>query len=169
MAETKQKILIAVIGGHTADKKTAQLSFAIGQIIAQLGAILVCGGLSGVMRAAAKGAKQAGGTTVGILPGKDKSEANEYIDIPIATGLGFTRNTLVVGSVDIVIALSGKEGTLSEIGFALSEKKPIIGINTWDIPGIIKVKTAEDAKKQIMKIIKKNKYGKYFSSRDSQS
>ena len=153
MKKNQQKILISVIGGHKADKKTAKLAEEIGRVIAELGAILVCGGLDGVMLYAAKGAKQANGTTVGILPGKDKTEANQYIDIPISTGLGYTRNTLVVGSPDIVIALSGKEGTLSEIGFALSEKKPIVGLNTWDIPGIIKVKTAAQAKKQIIKIL----------------
>ena len=153
MSKKKQKLLISVIGGYKVDKKTEKLAEQIGQIIAELGAILICGGLSGVMLSAAKGAKKAGGTTVGILPGKDKAEANQYIDIPIATGLGFTRNTLVAGSPDIVIALSGKEGTLSEIGFALSKKKPIIGLNTWDIPGIKKVKTAAQAKKQIIKIL----------------
>jgi len=153
MKKVKQKILISVIGGHIADKKTEKIAEQIGQIIAELGAILICGGLGGVMLSAAKGAKQAGGTTVGILPGKDKIEANPYIDIPIATGMGYTRNTIVAGSPDIVIALFGKEGTLSEIGFALSEKKSIIGINTWGIPGIIKVKTAAQAKKQIIEIL----------------
>jgi len=105
------------------------------------------------MEQAAKGAKDAGGTTVGILPGKDKNDANPYIDIPVATGLGYTRNTLVAGCADVVIALPGQEGTLSEIGFALSEKKPVIGLNTWDIPGIVKVKSVEDAKKKVRKFI----------------
>jgi uncharacterized protein (TIGR00725 family) len=122
-------------------------------MIAGLGAILICGGLGGVMEHAACGAKQAGGVTVGILPGKDKSDANSHIDIPIPTGLGYTRNTIVAGCADIVIALSGKEGTLSEIGFALSEKKTIIGINTWDVPGIIKVNSVKEAEEKIKKLL----------------
>ncbi|MFH2138306.1 MAG: TIGR00725 family protein [Candidatus Omnitrophota bacterium] len=153
----REKILISVIGGHKADEKTAIIAYAVGEMIARLGAILVCGGLSGVMEYAAKGAKACGGTTVGILPGKDKNEANPYIDIPIPTGLGYTRNTIVAGCPDIVIALSGKEGTLSEIGFALSEKKPVFGMNTWKIPGVIRVKSVAQLEKQIIKIIKKLK------------
>ncbi|MDD5747217.1 MAG: TIGR00725 family protein [Candidatus Omnitrophica bacterium] len=148
------KILIAVIGGHHADAPTLKLAEEAGAMIAGLGAILVCGGLSGVMESACRGAKKAGGTTVGILPGKDKQAANEFVDIPIPTGLGFTRNTLVAGCPDIVMALPGKEGTLSEIGFALSEKKPVIGLKTWDIPGVIKVKTVKAAEKKIKQLLK---------------
>lgn len=146
-------ILISVIGGHSANKKTASIAYETGKMVAGLGAILVCGGLSGVMEHAARGAKEFKGTTVGILPGKNKSDANAYIDIPIPTGLGYTRNTIVAGCADVVIALSGKEGTLSEIGFALSEKKYIIGINTWDIPGIIKVKSVKEAEGKIKKFL----------------
>ncbi len=116
-----------------------------GKGIAQLGATLICGGLGGVMQAACKGAKSAGGKTIGILPGHDKKEANPYVDIPIVTGLGYMRNNLVVKNADIVIAIDGKEGTLSEIAFALQMKKPILGINTWDLPGIIQVKDAQEA------------------------
>ncbi len=149
----KKKVLISVIGGHTADKKTEKLAYEAGRMIAGLNAILICGGLSGVMEAAARGAKDAGGVTVGILPGKNKEDANNHIDIPIPTGLGYTRNTLVAGAPDAVIAFAGKEGTLSEIGFALSEKKPIIGLNTWNIPGVIQAKSVEDARKKIVKIL----------------
>ena len=148
------KILISVIGGHKTDKKTAVLAESMGRAIAQLGAILICGGLSGVMEHAAKGAKSAGGKTVGILPGDDKNDANPFIDIPIPTGLGFTRNTLVAGCADIVVAMPGKEGTLSEIGFALSAKKPVIGLKTWDIPGVIKATDVDDAVRYIKKILK---------------
>ena len=97
-----------------------------------------------MMEAACKGAKSASGRTIGILPGHDKGEANPYIDIPIVTGLGYMRNNLVVKNADIVIAIDGKEGTLSEIAFALQMKKPLLGINTWDIPGIIQVKDARE-------------------------
>ena len=150
---SNQKMLISVIGGHEADENTEKAAYATGKIIAGLNAILFCGGLGGVMKAAARGAKESGGITVGILPGREKLEANEFIDIPIPTGLGYTRNTLVAGAADIVIALKGKEGTLSEIGFALSEKKPVIGLNTWDIPGMIKANSVEDIEKEINKII----------------
>ncbi len=110
-----------------------------------MGHTLICGGLGGVMEAACKGAKSAGGKTVGILPGHDKSEANPYVDIPIVTGLGYMRNNLVVKNAEIIIAIDGKEGTLSEIAFALQMKKPVLGINTWDIPGIVQVKDAQEA------------------------
>ena len=125
----------------------------IGREIAKIGAYLVCGGLGGVMEEAAKGAKDYGGKTIGILPGKDKKSANSYIDIPIVTGLSYARNVLVVSSSDVVIALEGKYGTLSEIGFALNIGKCVIGLNTWDIPGVIKVKTAKEAIEKVKEAI----------------
>ncbi len=139
------KVLISVIGGHRADARTARLAEELGRGIGELGGILVCGGLGGVMEHAAKGAKSANGITVGILPGDNKNSANRYIDIPIPTGLGYTRNTLVAGCADIVVALPGKEGTLSEIAFALNAKKPVIGLKSWDIPGMIKVSSVKKA------------------------
>ena len=141
----KQKLYIAVIGGHRCDEQTAKIAEDVGRGIAEMGAILVCGGLTGVMEAACRGAKSAGGTTIGILPGSDRKEANSYVDFPILTGLGYMRNNLVVKNADIVIAIAGNEGTLSEIAFALQMKKPLIGINTWDIPGIVKAKDAREA------------------------
>ena len=136
---------IAVIGGHTCSPDIAKIAEDAGKGIAQMGHTLICGGLGGVMEAACKGAKSAGGKTVGILPGHDKGEANPYVDLPIVTGLGYMRNNLVVKNAEIVIAIDGKEGTLSEIAFALQMKKPLLGINTWDIPGIIQVKGAQEA------------------------
>ena len=136
---------IAVIGGHSCSANIARIAEEVGKGIAQAGAALVCGGLTGVMEASCKGAKSVGGKTIGILPGDDKDEANPYVDIPIATGLGYMRNNLVVKNADIVIAIDGKEGTLSEIAFALQMKKPILGIDTWNIEGIIKVKDAQEA------------------------
>ncbi len=154
-AMAKGKILISVVGGHKIDKGGAKLALGIGEVIAQAGAILVCGGLTGVMEYAAKGAKKAGGMTVGILPGDDKNAANAYIDIPIPTGLGLSRNTLVAGAADIVVALPGKEGTLSEIAFALNAKKPVIGLKTWKIPGVIQVSSVAEAAKRISRLIEK--------------
>ena len=136
---------IAVIGGHSCSSNIAKIAEEVGKKVAQMGATLVCGGLGGVMQAACKGAKSGGGKTIGILPGHEKKEANPYVDIPIVTGLGYLRNSLVVKNADIVIAIDGQEGTLSEIAFALQMKKPILGINTWDIPGVIKVKDAQEA------------------------
>ena len=139
------KVVIGVIGGHGCNAKVEQLAHKIGENIAKVEAKLVCGGLSGVMEAVAKGAKSAGGTTIGIIPGEDKAEANPYIDIVIPTGLGFARNTLVVRTADVIIALPGEYGTLSEIAFALVLKKKVINLSNWDIPGTIKVKTVEEA------------------------
>ena len=136
---------IAVIGGHSCTSDIAKIAEDIGREIAQMGFILICGGLTGVMEAACKGAKSAGGKTIGILPGHDKAEANPFVDIPIVTGLGYMRNNLVVKNAEIIIAIDGKEGTLSEIAFALQMKKPVLGINTWDIPGVIKVRDAQEA------------------------
>lgn len=141
----RQKLLIGVIGGHSCSRKTTLLAQELGREIAKLGAILICGGLGGVMEAVAKGTKEMGGLTVGILPGEDKNTANSYIDIPIATGLGYTRNTLVTTAADIIIALEGEYGTLSEIGFALNAGKTVLGIGTWNIKGIVKIKTPKEA------------------------
>ncbi len=148
------KLLISVIGGHDTDIETSDLAYQVGGMVARLKAILICGGLDGVMEHAARGAKEAGGMTVGILPGADKREANAWIDIPIPTGLGYTRNTLVAGAADIIVALKGREGTLSEIAMALTAKKPVIGIRSWDIPGMIQVDTAAAAEAVIKGLIK---------------
>jgi len=153
---THRKLIIAVIGSHQCDENTAKIAQQLGREIAKIGAILVCGGLGGVMEAVAKGAKENSGITVGILPGENKNEANPYIDIPIATGLGYTRNTLVTTAADIVVALAGEYGTLSEISFALNAKKPVIGIKTWDIKGIIKVNTVKEVMQEIKRIIISN-------------
>ena len=151
----KQKLLIGVIGGHDCNRKTAKLAKELGRQIANLGAILVCGGLGGIMEAVAKGAKQSGGVAVGILPGEDRRDANKFIDIPIATGLGYTRNTLVTTASDVIIALPGRYGTLSEIGFALNAKKPVIGLGSWDIEGVIKVQSVRKAIEILREIVKK--------------
>ena len=152
----KNKIFIGVIGAGDCSEDVYKLAEQVGERIAQAGAVLVCGGLGGVMEAASKGAKKEGGTTVGILPGIDKSDANSYIDFPIVTGLGEGRNLLVIRNSDVVIALPGEYGTLSEIGFCLALGKPIIGLSTWDISeDIIKAKDAEDAVKLALSRVSK--------------
>lgn len=145
---------IAVVGGHKCSKKIYRIAEELGSLIAQQGWVLVCGGGSGVMEAACKGAKKQGGLTVGILPGSDEEEANKYLDVKIPTGLGYARNILVVRAAKAVIAISGEYGTLSEIAFAFNEEKPIVGIDTWKIKGVKKVKTAKEAVNYIKKKVK---------------
>jgi uncharacterized protein (TIGR00725 family) len=143
--EMRNKIRIGVIGGASPDSKYRQIAGDVGQQIGEKGAILVCGGLGGIMEAAARGAKKAGGITLGILPGAAHGDANAYIDIPIATGLGYTRNSLVAMNADVLIAVDGLFGTLTEIAYGNIYGKKVIGIGTWDIQGVEKAKTAEQA------------------------
>jgi uncharacterized protein (TIGR00725 family) len=146
MVISKDKIFIGVIGAGVCSKEISKLAEEVGDRIAEAGAVLVCGGMGGVMEAASKGAKDKGGTTVGILPGVDKLDANPYIDFPIVTGLGEGRNVLVVRNSDALIALPGEFGTLSEIAFALKLGKPVIGLSTWEVSDqIIPAKDAQEA------------------------
>lgn len=108
----------------------------MGRLLAERGAVLVCGGLGGTMEAACRGAKQAGGTTIGLLPGSSRSDANRYVDVAIPTGLGEARNALVVRTADVLIAVGGGYGTLSEIALALKVGKRVIGLDTWAIDGV---------------------------------
>jgi len=128
-----KKKFIGVIGGSQCSKKEAQLAEEVGRQLARRGAILVCGGLGGIMKAACKGASAEGGTTIGILPGNENQAANPYVQIPIVTGLGEARNVIVVKSVQAVIAIGGSYGTLSEISHALKNGIPVIGLNTWSL------------------------------------
>ena len=145
---------VAVIGGSSCSKKDYRIAQKMGQLIALEGWVLICGGSSGIMEAVCKGAKQKGGLTVGILPSYTGEEANRYLDVKIPTGFGYARNTLVIRAADVVIAISGKSGTLSEIAFSLCEEKPILGINTWGIKGVKKIKNPLAAIKAIKKIFK---------------
>lgn len=118
---------IAVIGSNKIkDKVTMDIAYEIGAEIAKKKYILLCGGKDGVMKHAARGAKEHGGITIGILPENDFSSANEYIDIKIATGMGYARNILLIRSADVVVAVEGSTGTLSEMAHASNEKKPLI-------------------------------------------
>ncbi|MCX5681292.1 MAG: TIGR00725 family protein [Candidatus Omnitrophica bacterium] len=152
-----QKITISVIGGHEAISKTEDLAYEIGKIIAEEGAVLICGGLTGVMAYAARGAKEGGGTTIGILPGKEKSDANPYIDIALPTAMGFSRNCIVACAADIIVALPGSHGTNSEICYGLVFKRPVIDLGNWNIDGMIKVHSVLEAKKKIKQLIEKLK------------
>ena len=133
---------IAVIGAADTTAEEYATAHAVGAMIASRGT-LVCGGLGGVMEASCKGAQEQGGLTVGILP--DTSDGNPYLNVIIRTGLGHARNVLVVQSADVVIAVGGSYGTLSEIAIALKMKCPVYGLNTWDIAGVVQCATPEEA------------------------
>ena len=138
--------LIAVIGSGLEDDTLNALAGQVGELIAGSGCVLVNGGLEGVMRESAKGAKSKGGLTIGLLPGLDPAAANQYIDVPVPTGLGEMRNLLIVRSAAAVIAIGGGYGTLSEIALALKASKPVIGLLTWDIsPDITKAADGAEA------------------------
>jgi uncharacterized protein (TIGR00725 family) len=147
-----QETVIAVIGGNAPDAASAELAEAVGREVAGRGAVLVCGGLGGVMEAACRGAAAAGGLTVGILPGQSREAANPYVRLPIVTGIGYARNAIVVASAQAVIAIDGSYGTLSEISFALQAGTPVIGLGTWELSrggqtdnSIIRAETAAEA------------------------
>jgi len=128
---------VGIIGAGECSGPVYQLALDVGSEIGKRGWFLVCGGLGGVMEGAAKGCIEAGGVTIGLLPGLEKNDANPFIRIPVATGLAEGRNLLVVRTSDVLIAISGGYGTLSEIALGLKIKKPVIGLDTWkDIKGI---------------------------------
>ena len=130
---TNKNIFIAVIGGGECSSQVTRLAEEVGREIARQGAVLVCGGLGGVMEAACRGAVSGGGLTIGILPGDNRQAANPYVRIPIVTGIGYARNVAVVKSAQAVIAIGGSYGTLSEIAHALQSDIPVIGLNTWSL------------------------------------
>jgi uncharacterized protein (TIGR00725 family) len=122
---------VAVIGAGDADEELAAAAEEVGRRLAQAGAAVVCGGLGGAMEAACRGAKSAGGLTIGILPGRRRQDANRWVDVAIPTGMGETRNALVVLSADAVVAVGGEHGTLSEVAFGLKLGLPVVGLRTW--------------------------------------
>ncbi len=139
--------LIGVIGASHCSPEIYELARQVGSAIAKADAMLICGGLGGVMEAACRGAKEAGGTTIGILPGIDKHEANAYIDIPIVTGIRDARNTIIARTADGFIAVAGEYGTLSEIAFAKKFGKPIVSLRSWNFDSTIP--QAEDAEQAV--------------------
>jgi len=148
-----ERKIIGVIGAGTAGEDILGMAEETGRLIAENGCLLICGGMGGVMEASARGAKIAGGTTIGILPQPDRHTANPYIDIPIATSFGEGRNIIIVRTADVLIAVGGAYGTLSEIAFALKMDKKVIGLHTWDIPGIIKAEAPAEAVDIAVKIL----------------
>jgi uncharacterized protein (TIGR00725 family) len=145
-AGMEKTILVGVIGAGTCDDETRRLAYQVGRYIAEAGWGLVCGGLGGVMEGACQGAADAGGLTIGILPGDSPDTANAYVKVPIATGMGIARNAIIVRSARVAIAVSGRFGTLSEIAFCLKLGVPVISLKSHAVsPEIIQVKTAEEA------------------------
>lgn len=143
---------IAVVGAGLPDPETDSVAEAVGRAVAEAGAVLVCGGLSGVMEAACRGAQGVGGVTVGLLPGDDRRHANPHVSVAIATGLGEARNSIVARTADVLIAVGGEFGTLSEIALALKMGKPVVGLGTWElhrggepVAAIVPAATPEDA------------------------
>ena len=135
---------VSVVGSNTASGKLYEKARGIGRLVAERGGTVVCGGRSGVMEAAARGAAEAGGTAIGILPDEDRKRANEYLTYSVATGAGHARNLAVVCSGDVVIAVGGEYGTLSEIGLALKVGRPVVALESWDLGEHVTVATSPE-------------------------
>ena len=134
MRNASTGMIISVIGASNPTTKLhLELAEAVGRELAQRGVAVACGGLTGVMEAVCRGAKSAGGVTIGILPGSVAADANSYVDIPIVTNMGYSRNAIVVYTGRAVIAVGGAYGTLSEISYALAEDIPVVGLETWEL------------------------------------
>ena len=145
------KQVVGVIGGHSCTVEVEQLAQNLGKKLAKVVDYLICGGLSGIMKAVCQGFKAGNGITIGIIPSYDKEDANKFVDIVIPTGLGLARNVLVVKSADVVVALPGEAGTLSEIAYCLQFGIPVISLGSWDIKGVIKVNTVDEAVETVKK------------------
>jgi uncharacterized protein (TIGR00725 family) len=148
---------VAVVGAGAATAEEQRVAEEVGRGLAEAGAVVVCGGLGGVMEAACRGAKAGGGATVGILPGASRSDANRYVDVALATGLGEMRNGLVVRAADALVAVGGEFGTLSEIALALKAGKPVVGLGTWElsragagVDAIVRAASPEEAVRRVL-------------------
>ena len=144
-------IQVSVVGSGTEHEENAE---SVGRLLAERGATVVTGGLGEVMAAAARGAKTAGGTTIGILPGETRAAANEWLDHVVATGIGHGRNLAVVASGDAVIAVGGRYGTLAEIGFALTLGRPVVVLEPgWEVDGVQRAQTPADAVELALSVV----------------
>jgi uncharacterized protein (TIGR00725 family) len=151
----RREFRVAVVGGSQCSEEMDTLAEEVGRELARRGCVVITGGLGGVMSAACRGAKSEKGLTVGILPGFDARDANEHVDIPIATGLSHARNAIVVRSADAIIAINGQYGTLSEIALGLTLGTPVVGLHTWEISGLVTAKTAQEAVDRALELIGK--------------
>jgi uncharacterized protein (TIGR00725 family) len=137
---------VAVIGGGEADPEVAALAYEVGRELARRGAVVICGGLGGVMEAAARGVQEAGGVSIGILPDPDRRRANPYLTYTIPTNLGHARNMIIAHAADAVLAVDGSYGTISEAAIALKLGKPVVALRVdWELPGVRRAQSAEEA------------------------
>ena len=147
------KKIVGVIGGRKCNAKVGQTAHDLGLNLAKVVDYLVCGGLGGVMERASQGFKAGGGVTIGVLTGYDTKSANKHIDLAIPTGIGLARNVLVVKTADVVVALPGEAGTLSEIAYCLQFGIPVISLGSWDIKGVIKARSIKQAVDKVRKLL----------------
>jgi uncharacterized protein (TIGR00725 family) len=151
---------VAVIGASNATEWELETAERIGSLLAEAGAVLVCGGLGGVMDAAARGCEAAGGTSIGILPGDDRALASPHLTVAVATGFGEARNAIVARSADAVIAVGGEFGTLSEVALALKMGTPVVGLGTWELgrddlerDPIVRADTPDEAIAELQRLV----------------
>jgi hypothetical protein len=143
--------VVAVIGAGEPDAETERRAYEVGRLLAHADCVVVTGGLDGVMAAASRGAAELGGTVVGILPGADPADANEWVDLAVATGMGDARNAVICNTAEAFIAVGGEYGTLSEIAFALKRGKPVVSLGSWDVdPRVVQVGTPEEAVRALL-------------------
>ena len=151
----KPSVYLAVVGAGNAAPEIYEMAVAVGREAAHRGWIVITGGLGGVMEAAAKGAREAGGLTLGILPGGDRSEANPYIQIAVATNIRHARNSIIAHTADALIAVDGEYGTLSEIALGLKLGKPVVGMRvSWNIPGVVQAEHPQEAIEKVLILLK---------------
>jgi uncharacterized protein (TIGR00725 family) len=153
---------VAVVGPGESAPQELEAAEEVGRLLAEAGAVVVCGGLGGVMESACRGARSAGGLTLGILPGRDRRDANAFVEVAVPTGLGEARNALVVRSADAVVAIGGAYGTLSEIALALKGGTPVVGLGTWELArggepdtGVVQASSAADAARTALDLARK--------------
>ncbi|TET51872.1 MAG: TIGR00725 family protein [Anaerolineales bacterium] len=155
----QRPIIIGVIGGRRATSAEEQAAQVVGERIAQAGAVLICGGCLGVMEASCRGAKDGGGLTIGVLPGNSREAANPYVDLPIVTGIGEARNSIIARTAHAVVAIGGSYGTLSEIAYSVAFGTPVVGLGTWHMEReghapspIVRAATPEEAAKRALEL-----------------
>ena len=154
MSGSNTQLRVALIGGRQASPEGLEFAYQIARLLGEQGALVYSGGAGGVMEAASRGARDGGGLSVGILKESDFSGANAYVDIPVMTGMGDLRNGIIIRSVQGAIAVEGSYGTLSEIAYALSDGKPVLGFHSWDIPGLTPVEDPHEAVELMLKKIR---------------
>lgn len=151
--DISKQVRVAVFGGRVSSPVLLEMAYEVGKLITVRNGIVYCGGMGGIMEAVCHGARDAGGLTVGILPTADATTANAYVSIPIVTGIGTARNSIIARSVHGGIAIDGRYGTLSEIAYSLDFQKPLVGIGTWEIEGVISAESAEEAVQKLWEMM----------------